>query len=124
MKRLLLPDAPDWFFACPMCSGSLVSREHVRNWRERIEQKQLDGSLWSWCGKFFEHQHFHEDHDAIRVAKYQRRRKGRPPIDSPDDQRYEMRLSEDRRKRYERAAAKAGLALAAWIKRVLDRAAR
>lgn len=49
---------------------------------------------------------------------------GRPPEDDPEDKRYELRLSDTRRQRYERAAAKAGLVLAAWIKRALDRASR
>jgi hypothetical protein len=53
-----------------------------------------------------------------------KRPRGRPPIDDPEDERYELRLSRDRRARYEAAAAKAGKALAAWIKAVLDRSSK
>lgn len=53
-----------------------------------------------------------------------KRPRGRPRVENPEDERYELRLCKDRRERYEHAAAKAGKALAAWIKGVLDRAAR
>jgi predicted HicB family RNase H-like nuclease len=53
-----------------------------------------------------------------------KRPRGRPPVDDPQDERYELRLSKSRLARYQRAADKAGKALAAWIKKVLDRASR
>ncbi len=53
-----------------------------------------------------------------------KRPRGRPPVGDPENQRYEFRVSKSRLERYERAAKKAGLALAAWIKRALDRASR
>jgi predicted HicB family RNase H-like nuclease len=49
---------------------------------------------------------------------------GRPRLENPEDERYELRLSKDRRARYEAAAVRAGKALAAWIKAVLDRASK
>jgi hypothetical protein len=45
-------------------------------------------------------------------------------VDNPEDQRYELRLSTDRLERYRAASERAGKALAAWIKGVLDRAAK
>jgi predicted HicB family RNase H-like nuclease len=45
-------------------------------------------------------------------------------VENPETERYELRLSPDRLKRYKAAAERAGIALAAWIKRVLDRSAR
>lgn len=56
--------------------------------------------------------------------EHPKRPRGRPPIENPEDERYELRLSKDRRVRYETAAAKAGKALATWIKAVLDRASK
>lgn len=53
-----------------------------------------------------------------------KRGRGRPPIEDPEDDRYELRLSKDRRERWEAAAGKAGKALAAWIKAVCDRASK
>jgi predicted HicB family RNase H-like nuclease len=53
-----------------------------------------------------------------------KRPRGRPPVANPEDERYELRLSKDRRERWEAAAEKAGKALAAWIKAVCDRAAK
>ena len=54
----------------------------------------------------------------------QKRPRGRPPVEEPEDQRYELRLSTARRTRWEGAAGRAGKALAAWIKAVCDRASR
>jgi predicted HicB family RNase H-like nuclease len=53
-----------------------------------------------------------------------KRPRGRPPVEYPEDQRYELRLSKDRLERYTAAAQRAGKVLAAWIKGVLDRASR
>ena len=54
----------------------------------------------------------------------QKRPRGRPPVEDPEDQRYELRLSTARRTRWEVAAGKAGKALSAWIKAVCDRASK
>lgn len=54
----------------------------------------------------------------------QKRPRGRPPVEEPEDQRYELRLSTARLERYTAAAEGAGKKLASWIKGVLDRAAR
>ena len=53
-----------------------------------------------------------------------KRPRGRPPVENPEAERYELRLSKDRLERYTAAAGKAGKNLAAWIKGVLDRAAK
>lgn len=53
-----------------------------------------------------------------------KRPRGRPPVENPEDQRYELRLSKDRLERYRAASERAGKALAAWIKGVLDRASK
>lgn len=53
-----------------------------------------------------------------------KRPRGRPRIDNGEEERYELRLSAERRERYESAAERAGKKLAAWIKAVLDRASR
>lgn len=53
-----------------------------------------------------------------------KRPRGRPPVDNGETERYELRLSKDRLKRYAAAAEQAGKTLAAWIKGVLDRASR
>jgi predicted HicB family RNase H-like nuclease len=53
-----------------------------------------------------------------------KRPRGRPPVANPEDERYELRLSKDRRERWEAAAGRAGKALAAWIKAVCDRASK
>jgi hypothetical protein len=53
-----------------------------------------------------------------------KRPRGRPPLENPETERYELRLSKDRRERWEAAAGKAGKALAAWIKAVCDRASK
>lgn len=45
-------------------------------------------------------------------------------MDNPETARYELRLSPDRLEAYKAAAERAGLALAAWIKGVLDRSAK
>ena len=53
-----------------------------------------------------------------------KRPRGRPALDNGETERYELRLSKDRLKRYGEAADRAGKVLAAWIKGVLDRASR
>ena len=53
-----------------------------------------------------------------------KRPRGRPAIDNGETERYELRLSKDRLERYRAASERAGKALAAWIKGVLDRASR
>jgi predicted HicB family RNase H-like nuclease len=52
------------------------------------------------------------------------KRRGRPPLENPEDERYELRLSKDRLERYTKAAERAGKKLSAWMKGVLDRASR
>ncbi len=53
-----------------------------------------------------------------------KRPRGRPPVENPEEGRYELRLSGERRARWEAAADRAGKALAAWIKAVCDRASK
>lgn len=53
-----------------------------------------------------------------------KRPRGRPPIENGETERYELRLSKDRLERYTAAADRAGKKLAAWIRAVLDRAAK
>ena len=51
-------------------------------------------------------------------------RRGRPPVEHGEVERYELRLSTERLERYTAAAERAGKKLSAWIKGVLDRASR
>jgi predicted HicB family RNase H-like nuclease len=53
-----------------------------------------------------------------------KRQRGRPPIENPETERYELRLSRGRLEQYTAKAEAAGKTLAAWIKGVLDRASR
>lgn len=53
-----------------------------------------------------------------------KRPRGRPPVENGERLYLTIRVSEDRKGRYERAAAKAKETLSAWVKRVLDRASR
>lgn len=53
-----------------------------------------------------------------------KRPRGRPPLDNGESERIALRVSPERKGRYEQAAAKAKLALSAWIKGVLDRASK
>ena len=53
-----------------------------------------------------------------------KRGRGRPPVDDPETERYELRLSKTRLERYTGAAERAGKKLAAWKKGVLDRASK
>jgi predicted HicB family RNase H-like nuclease len=53
-----------------------------------------------------------------------KRPRGAPKKENPEDDWIGFRVSPDRKERYERAARKAGQALSAWIKKVLDRASR
>lgn len=50
--------------------------------------------------------------------------RGRPPIEGGERRWFTMRVSEERLARYGRAAAKAGLDLSAWVKKVLDRSSK
>ena len=50
--------------------------------------------------------------------------RGRPPIDDGETLYLTVRISPERKATYARAAAKAGKALSAWVKAVLDRAAK
>lgn len=52
-----------------------------------------------------------------------KRPRGRPPVEGGERRWLTVRVSEERLERYSRAAAKAGEALSAWVKRVLDRSA-
>lgn len=55
----------------------------------------------------------------------QGRSRGRPPLgDEAENERFAMRVSKERLSRYGKAAAKAQESLSAWVKRVLDRAAK
>lgn len=53
-----------------------------------------------------------------------KRPRGRPPVDNGERLYLTIRVSEDRKSRYERAATKAKETLSAWVKKVLDRASR
>lgn len=53
-----------------------------------------------------------------------KRGRGRPPVDDPAEDLIRFRVTPEDKERYFRAAAKAGKALSAWIKGVLDRAAK
>jgi predicted HicB family RNase H-like nuclease len=53
-----------------------------------------------------------------------KRPRGRPPVEDGETERLNLRVSPERKERYERAAERKGLGLSAWIKAVLDRASR
>ena len=53
-----------------------------------------------------------------------KRPRGRPPVENGERLYLTIRVSEERKTRYEQAAAKRGESLSAWIKGVLDRASR
>jgi len=53
-----------------------------------------------------------------------KRPRGRPPVEGGAETHIQFRVEPDRKERYERAAKRAGKALSAWIKSVLDRASR
>ncbi len=59
-----------------------------------------------------------------QVMEPTKRPRGRPPSDNPETDRLELRVAPDRKARYEAAAARAGKALSAWAKAVLDRASK
>jgi len=50
--------------------------------------------------------------------------RGRPPVEDGEGLYLTIRISEERKARYQRAAAKAKETLSAWVKRLLDRASR
>jgi predicted HicB family RNase H-like nuclease len=53
-----------------------------------------------------------------------KRPRGRPPVDNGESLYLTIRVSEARKASYEAAAKRAGEALSAWVKRILDRASR
>lgn len=53
-----------------------------------------------------------------------KRPRGRPPVDNGESLYLTIRVSEARKAAYEAAAKRAGEALSAWVKRVLDRASK
>ena len=53
-----------------------------------------------------------------------KRPRGRPPVEAGETRWLTLRVSEERLARYGNAAAKASETLSAWVKRVLDRAAK
>jgi predicted HicB family RNase H-like nuclease len=53
-----------------------------------------------------------------------KRTRGRPPVEDGEKLYLTIRVSEERKAKYERAAQKAKATLSAWIKGVLDRASR
>jgi predicted HicB family RNase H-like nuclease len=53
-----------------------------------------------------------------------KRPRGRPPIENPESERFEIRVTPERKARYERAAARKKETLSAWAKKVLDRSSR
>lgn len=53
-----------------------------------------------------------------------KRGRGRPPLENGERLYLTIRVSEERKSRYERAATKVKESLSAWVKRVLDRASR
>ena len=53
-----------------------------------------------------------------------KRPRGRPTVEDGERLYLTIRVSEERKARYERAATKAKETLSAWVKRLLDRASR
>lgn len=53
-----------------------------------------------------------------------KRGRGRPPVENGERLFLTIRISEARKAAYEAAAKRAGEALSAWVKRVLDRSSR
>lgn len=53
-----------------------------------------------------------------------KRPRGRPTVEDGERLYLTIRVSEERKARYERAATKAKESLSAWVKRLLDRASR
>lgn len=60
----------------------------------------------------------------VHNAAMDKHPRGRPTVENGERLYLTIRVSEDRKSRYERAAAKAKETLSAWVKRVLDRASR
>ena len=58
------------------------------------------------------------------MADEPKRPRGRPAVSNGERLYLTIRISEERKARYERAAAKVGETLSAWVKRVLDRNSR
>lgn len=53
-----------------------------------------------------------------------RTKRGRPPIENPETERLEFRVTPERKAKYEKAATKAKATLSSWAKKVLDRNSR
>ena len=53
-----------------------------------------------------------------------KRGRGRPPVENGERVYLTIRVSDERKAAYERAAAKAKETLSGWVKRVLDRASK
>jgi predicted HicB family RNase H-like nuclease len=50
--------------------------------------------------------------------------RGRPPVENGERRWLSLRVSDERLERYTQAAERAGETLSAWVKRILDRAAK
>jgi hypothetical protein len=57
----LLPEAPLWFHECEKCK-KIPCAAHIEACKKRMKEQDLPGSLWDWCGPFFQYQHFEQDH--------------------------------------------------------------
>ena len=58
-----------------------------------------------------------------KKATTTKRGRGRPPVDNPASVRLNVRVTPEDRAKYHRAAKRAGLPLAAWLKYLADSAA-
>ena len=65
-----------------------------------------------------------KDYLLIHNSGMEKRSRGRPAVSNGERLYLTIRISEERKARYERAAAKVGETLSAWVKRVLDRNSR
>jgi predicted HicB family RNase H-like nuclease len=53
-----------------------------------------------------------------------KKKPGRPPVENGERRWLSLRVSDERLERYTQAAERAGETLSAWVKRILDRAAK
>ena len=60
----------------------------------------------------------------VHNRRMDKRPRGRPHVENGERLYLTIRVSEERKARYERAATKAKETLSAWVKRVLDRASK
>ena len=60
----------------------------------------------------------------VHNAPMDKRPRGRPPVENGEPRWLTLRVSDERLAKYQRAADKAKESLSAWVKRILDRAAR